>query len=614
MVRKTYEQYELPLARVVHGFPTSWEPVVATAYDKDPCGAVAWSSCNKFIAVAKPGAVEIRDAVTLYPVSTFKSPDSMALQLVFSPDNRLLTQFNDKNLITWDVQTGGSVDTIFPEVLGVDRLDFSSTSSTDGKMVAAVYLDQNLTRILATHDLSTTRTHLYPVPEDHIISPIWAHGEFLRFATVKPGLITTCQVEFTFTHPPEVVERLVVPEEITDEDTYREFLFLSTRSRLASHCDATLVIWDAQASKFLLNISPIHTNTMTFSPDGRLFACTSKDTGDVCVWKETLAGYNLHQHLALPTSYATPLLSPNGESLVVYVDSTTNLWHTKAPILSRDPTPSRGQGKFILGFSPSKALAAFTRNGEDKVTIVDLQSGGLHSTIDTDVKVMCLGMAGSTIVVAGQEKIVTLNLAVENTKENPNNGVRITTFNPPQFEFLDMSISPGLSHIVALRIGEGHLLNLEMYDVSTGKRLASVKGVLNSLYTPEGFKVTDTPSEDGDLSGDELWFTPDGREIWDLGYRYSSVNRWEITQCSEPDPINLRHLENTACPPGVHPSRSSHGYEVTDDGWILSPTKKRLLWLPHHWRSHQRWRRWAGRFLGLSHRELPEIVILEFLD
>ena len=73
-------------------------------------------------------------------------------------------------------------------------------------------------------------------------------------------------------------------------------------------------------------------------------------------------------------------------------------------------------------------------------------------------------------------------------------------------------------------------------------------------------------------------------------------------------------MGTTACPPGVPPWESSRGYRVTDDGWILSPTQKRLLWLPYRWRSTEDQRRWGGRFLGLLLHELPEVVILEFLD
>ena len=120
-----------------------------------------------------------------------------------------------------------------------------------------------------------------------------------------------------------------------------------------------------------------------------------------------------------------------------------------------------------------------------------------------------------------------------------------------------------------------------------------------------------TPGEDGET---EPWFTPDGREIWCRSDAQTpSANRWTIVE-GEPGTVKLRPMGMTACPPGVPPWQSSRGYRVTEDGWILSRTQQRLLWLPHRWRSVESNRTWRGRFLGLLHRELPEVVILEFLN
>ena len=65
MVHKIYNQYMSPLARVVYGLQTSWEPVVATVYHKQGSSKLAWSPCNRFIAISKQEVVEILDAVTL---------------------------------------------------------------------------------------------------------------------------------------------------------------------------------------------------------------------------------------------------------------------------------------------------------------------------------------------------------------------------------------------------------------------------------------------------------------------------------------------------------------------------------------------------------------------
>ena len=109
----------------------------------------------------------------------------------------------------------------------------------------------------------------------------------------------------------------------------------------------------------------------------------------------------------------------------------------------------------------------------------------------------------------------------------------------------------------------------------------------------------------------KLWFTPDGRGVWGKGY-LDFMDRWEIVQDDESGTTKLQPPGRTAPPPGVFPWQSSHGYEATDGGWVLSPTRKRILWVPHEWRLSCGTRAtWGGRFLGLGDSSLPEVVILE---
>lgn len=112
----------------------------------------------------------------------------------------------------------------------------------------------------------------------------------------------------------------------------------------------------------------------------------------------------------------------------------------------------------------------------------------------------------------------------------------------------------------------------------------------------------------------KLWFTPDGHEVYRRAFHDSSsvYDKWEIVKDSESGTTKLQPLWETGCPPGSLPWVSSLGYEVTDNGWILDPTQRRLLWLPHHWRSHREHRTWHGQFLGFSHKNLLEVVILDF--
>jgi len=63
-------------------------------------------------------------------------------------------------------------------------------------------------------------------------------------------------------------------------------------------------------------------------------------------------------------------------------------------------------------------------------------------------------------------------------------------------------------------------------------------------------------------------------------------------------------------PPEGFPWRSSCGYQVTGDWWVLGPGGKRLLMLPPPWQSFAVRRVWKGQFLALLHGGLSEAVIL----
>ena len=110
------------------------------------------------------------------------------------------------------------------------------------------------------------------------------------------------------------------------------------------------------------------------------------------------------------------------------------------------------------------------------------------------------------------------------------------------------------------------------------------------------------------------YFTPDGHEIWGVSRKNYPMRGWQVIENSEFGATNLLPLSPNKSPSVAPPWRSSRGYEVTDDGWILSSARKRLLWLPHRWRSDEMYRTWNRQFLGLRHGELQEIVILEFFE
>ena len=591
----------------MHGLPVSWESSIATKkHHGCTFAAAAWSPCGRLIAVAQSNSysVEVRDPVTLERINTFNHPPDESRWVCFSPDSRSLELFSDnRELASWDLQTGGQIGSIPPGPLVHFTQYLSSTYSADGNMVAVAYLSKVTTIIAAVstfHLPSRTHVHAHRVTAGYIVAPIWTHGERVRYVTVKPGSITIWELEFSPTHKPAEVESLPAPDNING-DRSEEFLFLPPLSRLAFTCGAEVLVWDARGSKLLLKFAGTKKpESLSFSPDGRFFACGTAGE-EIYLWKDAPAGYVLHQKvMSRAPGFTRPLLSPDGESILVFGGSTLQLWRTADPINSRSgvSTQPTDWANFILEFSPDGTLAAVVRVEQDAVTVLDLESGDPRLTVNTGMNVLGVRITESAIVVIDEEKVVIWELPAKgralNVRANINNSVRTTLFDyPAQRRYplsgsnSDVSISPGLNYVAVARSAIGTSQGLHVYDATTGKHLGGI------------------PAQ-----GTRPWFTQDGREIWCYN-RTGPMEQTVMVKDSESGITTpVFQAQPTAHPSGELPWGPPCNYEVTDDGWVLG-SGKRLLWLPHRWRSGEQHRTWNGRFLGLMHRELPEAVILQ---
>ena len=602
----------------MRGLPPSWDPTAATSYsDIIPVNA-SWSPCSRVIAIAdQASAVVILDAATLSRLDTFAIPSECfggeTWQPSFSPDGHCLTLIGRKNLVSWDLHTGGPLGVIpsASEKNGYE-IAFSFTHFEGGKLVAVAYSAQNPSSInhdtfdryntfIRTYDLSGTEPGPRCTPKGRIIEPIWTHEKCIRFVTISPGSVAVSEVEFTSKDPPVEVESLPISDKIIGG---QGFLFLPALSRLAFVLEGIIQVWDAKAAKLLLKSElpsfktyPPSLPIGSFSSDGRFFVHLDKN-GVARVWKESPAGYVLHQNLQFVTSNLSilPRISPSGESIFMSPNRKAfHLWHTRDQVPSL-PSVSAGdihENNFTLAFSPDESFAAFARWGGKVVTIFNPPTGDIQLTLDTDMGVVCLGMTGSVLVVVGEEKIVTWDLPGSDCAFNSsiNDNVRTTLLHRNRGTPRHGSISPDSSRIAVLDQSQ-QFRRLQIYDTSTGRCLRST----DSAYA--------------------YWvgFTWDGREVWTISSLCDDKKGWKVVEDNGSGPIRLERRDGIASPSGPFHWESRRGYEVTDDGWVLSATRKRLLWLPHRWRSHVSQRVWSGRFLGLLQSELSEIVILEFRE
>ncbi|KAF9646629.1 hypothetical protein BDM02DRAFT_2987144 [Thelephora ganbajun] len=598
IVRSLYEPHARPLARIVHGLPDSWESSIAATTFPSSIHTAVWSPCSRFIAVSWGKKIEVLDAVTLERVTTLDPPGRRTSYLVFSPNARLLTQHSHdpSGWITWDLQTGGLVSTFAVEESKHSVPYLSATYSACGTMFATFCCIDSTLTISIYNVLSGTPIRSYS-GYGRSQNKVWAHGGCLRFATIESGSITTEEIGFASGHRPTEVESLPVPDNF---DPSRPYRFHPTSSRLAFNTKGLVMVWNGHDSRFLLesmDVKDCMIMSTSFSSDGRSLAYKTWNQ-EIHLWKESPTGYTLHRKFISDVSDFEPLVSPNGESIIAFGGSAIQLWHTIHSItpLSHVSTPTlrRSWNVFTVGFSSDEVLAAVARMGDETVMILDLKSSISRLTIDTGMEVYAVGVAGSAVVVVGEGKIVTWSLPAGNDVLNPranfNDSVLTTTFNhPPVHSWKCMSVSPNLRHIAVGRWGASvRSSHLHLYDVHTGQSLASVRPGLRG----------------------HPWFTLDGREV-QYGGIYNHVERWEITEDSGSNTTRLERLSRIE-PPGGLPHQSLCGYKVTGSWWVLSPSGKRLLWLPPSWRSDLWHRMWSGRFLALLGSELPEPVILEF--
>ena len=360
------------------------------------------------------------------------------------------------------------------------------------------------------------------------------------------------------------------------------------------------MIWDTKSSKFLLNSGPIslqypkppHLSGAVFSSDGHFFIYLTSER-EVYVWKKSLTCYVLHQKLTISGNgmSTTPFISSSGRSFIVFIDSISHLCHTEHQIISS--THTEYVFPFNLGFSPQNQWAAFGQFRENTVTVLHLQSGDPQLVIDPGICVEHLRLTESAIVVAGGKKVATYNLPASNSTFNTRMDVgdsvqAITLKNDSKL----LSISPNLNYVACKAKGSGDCL-LEIYELSTGKHIVYAIGL---PYITRA------------------WFTPDGHIVW-VECEGPPASGWKIIQGSKSGVTKLEPLEQHVSPPrGPHWESSTYGYQIVDDVWVLSPTQRRLLWLPPQWRTYEDCRVWNGNFLGLKHPKPREVVILEFLE
>ena len=582
----------------------SWDANTAAITCPSEIELATWSPCNRFIAITYVDTVtvDILDSVTLQRLQTLEPPAGLFTArrvLTFSPDSRILTYssgtpsrdvFGYLFVVSWDIQTGGEVGVIKESGSELVHLGTSSIAhSADGKMLGVFGLyvyDCNVSLNVSTISIfdiaSGTCVCSHSVGGGLPLQDgIWPQGDSLRFATSVATTITIWEAGFTSHAAPVVVEILPAPDGF-DHIERKRVQFLPALRRLALAFEEKVQIWDARNSRYLLCCTDARfLPTMSFSSDGHFFACQTARS-EVYLWRESPAGYVLHNILSSTAVYSCLLLSHNGESIVAF-GRTIRLWHTKRSTTSTPnvlPRAPQHTDNFFLDFSRDATLAVAAMQKGNTIMVLDLESGVLRSTINVGMEVYGLRVTKNAIAVMGDQKITRWAMPGMDLQSNY---PTILLKDALSGRVVNGSISPDFRH-AAFTLGPPtkYLYFLSLPLVGHSKPISTTGGVVP-------------------------WFAPDGRSLWCADERGVS-GEWDLANQQgvlKSARVSLEH------PPEGYPWASSCGYQVTKDWWIRSPDGKRLLMLPPHWQSDAVRRMWKEKFLALLHCGLPEPVILE---
>ena len=588
MVRALYGPQIRAMVRVISGVPVSWDTSIASVKFPDWIQATAWSPCSRFIAATYHGSSEvvILDAATLKQLHTMDPLEKKVFwgNIIFSPKGHLLTACSRREhyIVSWDFQTGGLLS---KTSTGTSNSCISMSYSRCETMVGCLFHGAFI-KIFNVFSGTCISSH----PTKQSVKAIWTCDKYLQFATVESGSITIMQLSFTLSHPPTWVGTLSTPDDFSEE-----LVSLPTLSQLAFILHGEILVRDVQHNKFLLHSTNFENpRDMSFSSDGCSFACGTRGR-EFHIWKELPTGHISHQKLISGAVHPTPIVSPNGESVITHSDNVLQLWHTTNPPTSLSNTSkqsSKNSEWFFVEFSPDESLVAVAEKSSETVKILDTKSGHPWLVINAGTEIYGLKMTGDKTIVVGDGRIITWDLpargCISNTRRDISSCVQTTTFRcSGDSDDLFASISPNLKYM-ALWNGGDDSEPLGLYDTHSGEMIV-------------------TAASSRKLTG----FAPSGHEVWCTD-KDGQVEKWEVVEETGSNTIWLEELEPYMTSPSGFPWNSPDGYQDTDDGWILCSSKKWLLCLPPHLQPNAKIRRkWSKRLLAVWNGNSLEPCIFE---
>ena len=273
IIQKLY--YHCRIARspkVAVGTPDSWDPTVAVSGKDCYIGPCTWSPCGRFVAAQTGKAVEIRNQLTLEPITILQPTETiphLTGPLAYSPDGSSIACASDTAIIIWDIQTGGVAKEIT-----CSPNNISLVWSLDGQTICTIDSEDRVIFIVHTYDVFSGTISSPGILRSGGDNRLWTHDESFwvmttgMWAGCRNGIIDIFKVGSTLTkiwsfisppseHEPEIVS------------------FSPTTRHISISGYNTLRIFDIQDSKCLLDKTGNFLSDC-FSSDGIFFAASQE--------------------------------------------------------------------------------------------------------------------------------------------------------------------------------------------------------------------------------------------------------------------------------------------------------------------------------------------------
>ena len=567
------------------GIQNSWQPSTASTSTKHSYQlSSAWSPCGQVVAIVSEKAVEIRDALSLKLLSTLQLPEGatrFTQGLAYSPDGCFLASSSNSAIIIWDVQTGGAVKKI---EFGASGDCLQLVWSLNGEKIAIVL---QVAGILAVHiyQVASSTIQLSSPIQKLSSVKIWAHNESFRIVVIAWEELGGGRIANIF----EVGSTLVKIEPLTFQSGHSLGDFSPTTNRISASVpgktsgDNKLLILDICNSKMLLQATVGVCGCSHFSPDGDLFAASTR--GSFIIWKYTSDRYTQWRRFEQgglsfqfsPTSSA--ILGNSGNILhIFYLDY--------SPTAPPSDSVTGIQSQQLDAFSLSGTYIATALQHEGTVTITNLCSKNLLATqfIDTGLSILAMVLTGNVLLVRGPETVVAWLLTEAGVVDGIINNRRANNSD----SLWEKSLLSHSGFFTRYFGQEDHRNN--------GTTTLTVEDAIAAIWHSRMILCVYS-TQTGDILG------MDKRPLGEEYYLYGPQQK---------DDSNIHYPNSTYKCNASLESNWSISQAILQGGWIKDPEGKHCLWLYPTWRSTDNEVDWLQNASTLRLRTSSQLVIVKF--